>query len=306
MLNGSTQPSPPPAPSTRRAVIRAVRLEQWIKNALVFVPMVLKHRVNDPAVWLAGLTAFVALGCVASAGYLVNDLRDREHDRLHPSKRLRPIASGAVPASTAIGGALGLAAIGVVLAVTMLPSPFSWVLAAYGAGTTAYSLGLKRVEVLDVLVLAGLFVLRLSAGGAATDVALSPWLLTFAMFVFLSLAVVKRYGELALIRAGRAEGSPGRGYRVGDADLLRSVGVAAGTVSVVVLALYVMSDDVRVLYHRPTLLLLVCPALLFWVLRIWMLADRGELDDDPLVFTMRDPLAWATAAGVLAMLWLAA
>ena len=304
-MNGSTQPSPPAGPSGPFPAIRAFRLEQWIKNTLAFVPMVLNHQVTDPSLWLAGLVAFVALGCVASAGYLVNDLRDREHDRLHPSKRSRPIAAGTLSAPAAIAWIAALVTIGVALAATSLPPAFLWTLIAYGAGTTAYSLGLKRVAILDVLVLAGLFVVRLEAGGAATDVALSPWLLTFAMFVFLSLAIVKRYGELAMVRAGRAEGSPGRGYRVDDADLLRSVGVAAGTVSVVVLALYVMSDDVRVLYARPTLLLLVCPALLFWVLRIWMLADRGELDDDPLVFTTRDPFAWATAAGVLAVLWLA-
>jgi 4-hydroxybenzoate polyprenyltransferase len=305
-LNGSTRPSPPAGASTSRSPIRALRFEQWVKNTLVFVPMILAHRVAEPAVWLNGLAAFFALGCVASAGYLVNDLRDREHDRLHPVKRLRPIAAGRLSVRAAVGLTVALVAIGAVLAVAALPPAFAWTLAAYAAGTTAYSLGLKRVAVLDVLVLAGLFVLRLTAGGAATAVELSPWLLTFAMFVFLSLAIVKRFGELAIVRDLRADGSPGRGYRVEDRDLLRSVGVAAGTVSVVVLALYVMSNDVRELYARPSALLLVCPALLFWILRLWMLADRGELDDDPLVFTMRDPLAWATGAAVLTVLWFAA
>lgn len=304
-MNEPTRTSRPTRFATPGAPIRALRLEQWVKNLLVFVPMVLAHRVDDWALWRDGLGAFFAFGFVASAGYLVNDLRDRDHDRLHPVKRLRPLASGRMSRRTALAVATGLAAAAVVLAGFTLRPEFAWSLAAYAVGTTTYTLGLKRIAILDVLVLAGLFVLRLTAGGAATGVSPSPWLLAFAMFVFLSLAVVKRFGELALVRDRRAVGAPGRGYRVEDRGLLRAVGVAAGMVSVVVLALYVLSNDVRVLYARPTVLLLVCPALLYWILRLWMVADRCELDDDPLVFTMRDPLAWAIGAAVLAMLWFA-
>jgi len=287
------------------AVLRGMRPHQWVKNVLVLVPAVLAHRIGEIAVWIDGLLAFAILGLAASAGYLANDVRDRDHDRAHPRKRNRPVAAGDLAPGVATTAAVVLLVAAFAAAIATLPVVFGVTLAVYVAGSVAYSVALKRVAVLDVLVLAGLYAVRLAAGGAATGVVLSPWLLVFAMFVFVSLAVAKRHAELAAVEDRDGTHAPGRGYRVEDRDVLRIVGLATGCVSVLVIALYVLSDEVRALYSHPNVLLLVGPPLLYWILRLWLLADRGALHDDPLVFTLRDRVAWIAGAVVAAVLWFA-
>jgi 4-hydroxybenzoate polyprenyltransferase len=282
------------------AVLHALRLHHWVKNLLVFVPLLLAHRAGEPGLLADALVAFLAFGCVASTVYVLTDLVDREADRQHPRKRRRPFAAGelSVPAG-ALLAALGLAA-GAALAAT-LPPNFRLLLAAYAGTSFMYSLWLKRVVVLDVLVLAGLYALRVLGGAAATGVPASEWLLSFAMFVFLSLALLKRASELV----ATTEDLPGRGYRAVDRESVFSLGAASGYLSVLVLALYVASDDVRRLYAHPERLWLLCPLLLYWVSRLWIEARRGNVSDDPVVHAVKDPVSYVVLALGAGVVWLA-
>ncbi len=270
-----------------RLLSRALRLHQWAKNLLVFVPVLAAHR-SDGALAQACL-AFVAFGLCASSVYLLNDLLDLPHDRLHATKRRRPFASGALSPAVAPGlmaGLLGLT----LLCTVMLPSGFLAMLALYYAITLAYSFVLKRRAVWDVVTLAGLYTLRIFAGAAATAIQISPWLLAFSLFLFFCLAVVKRLTELTLfVRAGSGEPGPaGRGYAREDLDMLRSMATSSGYMAVLVLALYVNSSEVTPLYRHPSALWALCPILLFWVSRVLMLSNRGMMNDDPVVFALRD------------------
>jgi 4-hydroxybenzoate polyprenyltransferase len=272
------------------ALPRALRVSQWIKNLLVFVPLVVDHRLLDPPLFVAATTAFVAFCLAASGGYVLNDLLDLQADRAHQTKRRRPFAAGELQPRHGwlllpllIGGA-------VALGVFALPLDFVGLLLLYLAITIAYSTWLKRLAVLDVLLLAGLYTLRMLAGGAATGVTPSAWLLAFAMFLFLSLAFLKRYSEMR--EAGPAEPVNRRGYRAGDLAWLGSMGGASGYLSVLVLALYLNSEQVVTLYRRPTLLWLVCPLLLYWTGRLWFLANRGEIHEDPIVAAVNDRVSY--------------
>lgn len=278
------------------ALNRALRTYQWVKNVLLFVPMLMAHRVFEPDLWAQAALGFAAFSLCASFGYVVNDLVDREADRRHPVKRHRPFASGAL--SPAFGFVLApvLLAVSFGLAWAALPAAFLVALAAYLAATLAYSFALKRRPVTDVLVLAGLYTLRILAGGAATGIEVSEWLLGFSMFFFLSLAVLKRYAELRLLEADPAASLHGRGYRGVDLALLRTGGLAAGFLSVLVLVLYVTSPEVQVLYERPALLWLVGALLLHWILRVWLLAGRGEVHDDPILWAAKDGGSYVVAA----------
>lgn len=278
-------------------LLRALRAHQWVKNLLVFAPLLLAHRVFEPGLLLRCAGAFVAWSLCASAGYLFNDLLDAEADRRHPYKMRRPVAAGTLGRSAAAWAAVALLAAGLALAFACLPTAFGLMLLLYLALTVAYTALLKRLVIVDVLVLAGLYTLRVLAGGFAAGVEVSPWLLAFSMFLFLSLAFVKRYTEL---RAGGADGGlQRRGYTAGDTELLRSFGTAAGYLSVLVLALYInQSREVTHLYRRPGALWLIGPCLLYWVTRVWLLAHRGRLHDDPVVFTVKDPASYAVGAAV--------
>ncbi len=286
------------------AAVRALRVQQWVKNLLLFVPTVLDHRLTDPATVLRAGLAFAAFSLAASGAYVLNDLLDIEADRRHRVKRGRPFASGLVPAVAGwvMAPALILAAF---LAAWPLRAPeFAALLALYVLTTTAYSAHLKRVAVLDVLVLAGLYTLRVLAGVAATGVRFSTWLLAFSMFLFLSLAFLKRYAELTGYEAGEKEMLLRRGYQRADREWLGAMGGASGYLSVLVLALYINSEEVVILYHRPLVLWLICPLLLFWTSRMWLLAYRGRVDEDPIVATLRDPASYVV--GVLVALVLLA
>jgi len=298
-----------PAPAWSRTrwfgLVRALRVQQWVKNLLLVVPTVLDHRLTDPPTLLRAGLAFGAFCCAASGAYVLNDLLDIEADRRHQSKRHRPFASGLVP--PAAGWVLAPALIGTAALVALLleSPPFAGLLALYVVSTTAYSVYLKRIAVLDVLVLAGLYTLRVLAGVAATGVKFSTWLLAFSMFLFLSLAFLKRYAELTSFEAGERELLSRRGYQRGDREWLGALGGASGYLSVLVLALYINSEQVVVLYRSPLLLWLVCPLLLFWISRLWLLAYRGEIDEDPIVATVRDPASYAVGVLVALVLYAA-
>jgi len=293
-----------PRPPFRSALFRALRVHQWSKNGLVLVPLLLAHQVTDLERVLKGVLAFIAFSLVASAVYIVNDLLDLESDRQHPFKRLRPLAAGLMPIPVAFAIVPLAVASGLVIGVTLLPGLFAGILLLYLGSTTAYSCALKRIAILDVLALAGLYTLRVLAGAVATRVPVSPWFLAFSLFFFLSLAFVKRYSELR--RAG-GEGEVldylrARGYVVEDADLLRSVGTTSGYLAVAILALYMNSPEVHVLYRRPGALWLIGPLLLYWVTRVWFLAHRGRLHGDPVVFALTDGPSYVLAGLVGALL----
>ena len=277
-----------------RVVAKAMRVHQWAKNVLIFVPVLAAHQAAPPTT-LRAAVAFAAFSLCASSVYLLNDLLDLPHDRMHPSKRRRPFASGALPLPWApalialtLGGGLCLAA--------FLPASFLLMLVIYYACTVSYSFALKRQMVADVLMLAALYTIRVFAGAAATAIAVSPWLLAFSMFLFFSLAVVKRQSELTLLgRAGRNEAS-GRGYLLEDLHMLHSMAASSGYMAVLVLALYINSTDVLPLYRTPQALWLLCPVLLFWISRMLMLSQRGRMNDDPVVFALTDRVSLLTGA----------
>jgi len=286
------------------ASIRALRVHQWAKNLLILVPLFASHRMGDPAlVGLAGL-ALLSFSLTASSAYLLNDLLDLRSDRAHPRKRLRPLASGqlSIPAGFLLCAATLVAG---VAAAAFLPAVFQATLAAYLALTLAYSFGLKRVAMLDVISLAGLYTLRIVAGGVAIGAPASFWLLAFAMFIFFSLALVKRYAELVSLEGDGIGAAPGRGYAGHDAEIVLSIGSASAMVSALVLALYINGETVRDLYSRPAVLWLLCPVLLYWVSRIWLLAARGQMHDDPVVFALRDKASYFVAAVGAAVVWAA-
>ena len=286
-----------------RSWVRALRPHQWLKNLLVFLPVILAHRLLDPTAVRGALIATVAFCFCASSAYVVNDVLDRAADRRHPTKQSRPFASGALPVRA------GLAVAGLLLALAFIvasaaPAAFPVWLGLYYSLTIAYSLWFKRVPVLDVLILAALYTLRVLAGGAAARVEPSFWLLAFSMFIFLSLALVKRYAEIEATTASPGDLVLGRGYRGDDVALLLGIGPAAGFVAVLVLALYINSPESLLHYRHPQVLWLICPLLLYWVTRVWFLTARGRMHDDPVVFAARDwvslVVAGLTAAAVIA------
>lgn len=284
---------------------QAMRPHQWIKNLLVFLPLLAAHRLHDGLAVSQALLAFIAFSLCASGVYLQNDLFDLAADRHHPRKRLRPFASGALQALQGVQAAAVLILLGLLLALAVSPA-FMAVLLLYLLLTAAYSLYLKTQALLDVSVLAGLYTLRLLAGSTATGIRSSFWLLAFAMFMFLSLGIVKRYAELLQQAANTRSGSHSeRGYTQADAPLLLVLGCAAGFSAVLVLALYVNSTASLLLYHQPRLLWLLCPLLLYWIARVWLLTSRGQMHDDPTVFALRDRSSRVIALLGLLIVWLA-
>lgn len=270
-----------------RPLLKALRPHQWAKNILVFVPLATSHRLADALSVQQTLLAFLAFGLSASSVYLLNDMLDLAADRQHPRKRRRPFASGALPlpAGFLLVPLLVLAAAAL---AALLPPLFGGALAAYYLLTLAYSFSLKRLVLIDTITLAGLYTVRIIAGAAAIGVPLSFWLLLFSVFLFFSLALVKRYAELEdMQREGRLTAA-GRGYHVEDLPVLHSLGTASGYLCVLVLALYINSPQVAALYPTPQAIWLLCPVLLYWVSRIWLLAHRGEMHDDPVVFALKD------------------
>ena len=272
-----------------RARARAMRLHQWSKNILVFVPIIMAHEIVDPRVLANGAIAFLAFSLVSSSVYLVNDLLDLQADRAHKIKRARPLAAGDVSGAEGFILASLLLVLGLMLTIVAGVPFLGAMLLGYFAMSFAYSCFFKRIAIMDVLVLAGFYTLRIFAGSAATNIRISVWLLAFSMFFFFSLALVKRYSELIDDDPGMTRS---RGYFPGDRPQIATFGVASGFVSVLVLVLYVMNPEVTVLYRHPSVLLFICPLLLYWISRIWMLTTRGMMHDDPIIFALHDRLSY--------------
>lgn len=290
-------------PAGLRTWARALRLHHWVKNVLLFVPLLAAHHWSDGAGWLNAVLGFIAFGLCASSVYLANDLLDLESDRHHPRKRHRPLAAGALSIPAAVLAAPLLVAASYAIAWQVNAAFVVW-LTIYFVLTCCYSLGLKRLILVDCLTLAILYTLRIIAGTVAVQVSMSFWALTFSGSLFLSLALVKRYAELLVQKAAGRDKAHGRGYVIGDAPVLRSLGVAAGYMAVVVLALYLNSEAVRQLYRTPELLALAVPIVVFWVSWLWLCATRGEMHDDPLVFAFKDR-ASLVAGGLFALVMVA-
>lgn len=275
-------------PSTKFAVyLRALRTHQWLKNLLVIVPLLAAHQLQSLQTLTQVMYAFIAFSLCASSVYVLNDLLDLDADRQHVRKRIRPFAACNIPIWQ------GMLMVPILLSAAfvvsfLLPTHFSLVLAAYFIMTLAYSVRLKRQVIVDVMLLAGLYTMRIIAGAAATVIKPSFWLLAFSMFIFLSLALIKRYSELLITLQNNKQAAAGRGYCVNDLPLLMSIGTSSGLGSVLILSLYLNNPETNIMYPNITWLWLMPPLLLYWISRMWMKAHRGQVDDDPVVFAARD------------------
>ena len=293
--------------TTPKTLASALRIHQWVKNLLVFVPLVLGGAIGDSGAVLKALLCFVAICVLASSTYLINDLFDVANDRRHPSKRYRPLASGGLHPVPAVGLALSGTLIGLGIGASI-----SWSvlfgLAGYLALTLAYSLRLKRVPIVDAVTLGGLYTWRLFVGVLAAGVTFSAWLMVFSFAFFLSLALAKRHAEITNMITANRTALAGRGYRTCDAPFVMNMGVAAGVSSILIFILYLIEGAFRAAYFTAPTVLWVCPAiLLLWISRVWMLAGRGDLHEDPVEFAIKDPkssilAAIAAAAVLMAML----
>jgi len=284
-------------PHAVKSLVRAMRPHQWLKNLLVLVPVFAAHTYGDWASLRGALLGFFVYGLTASSVYILNDLVDLPSDRKHARKRLRPFAAGnlSLPLGWLAAATLLLVAFG--LASLALPTAFVGVLAFYFVLTLAYSYRLKQIALVDVLTLAGLYTLRIIAGARAASVPLSFWLLLFSVFFFLSLAFIKRFSELRGARKSGNEGQlGGRGYSAVDLEMISSMGISAGNIAVLVLALYIQDSHTTVLYRTPKFIWIACPLLLFWTSRMWLATHRGQMHDDPIVYAAKDKTTWGVAA----------
>ncbi len=281
------------APPSLRTWVNALRGHHWAKNLLLFLPLLLSHNLSLQPL-LRTAAGFVLYGFCASGLYILNDLLDLHSDRGHPWKKERPFAAGqlSIPDGIFVSFSLLAAAFGL---GSLLDLKFGLALAGYAALTMLYSLYLKKIALLDVFVLSSFYSFRILAGALISATPLSQWFLAFAMFFFLSLAIAKRYSELLHANDLVASGNSGRSYHVHDRELLLAFGVASSFSAVVVFSLYVQSRDVRVLYSSPEWLLLLCPIVLYWLGRTWLLAHRGELKEDPVTLAIRDRVSYVVA-----------
>jgi len=299
--------------------LRAVRLHQWAKNTLIFVPLLLAHQWNAATI-TGAVVAFFSFGMCASATYIINDLLDLETDRRHPRKRRRPFAAGDLSAISGVFAVLLLLAMATALAVALpaivsaaagydaLEKPYSFLgwLGLYTVTTLIYSLYLKRRLLLDVFVLSGLYTIRILAGWGATGVEVSAWLAGFSVFFFLSLAYVKRFSELKSLGERGDASTSGRGYGIGDLEMLRALGVGSAYAAVVVMTLYINNgSNASALYHHPVRLWMVVPVLLLWLSHVWMLASRGQMHDDPVIYAVTDKRSLFLGVLMAAVVWFA-
>lgn len=291
-----------PAPSgVMMAFVRGLRPHQWPKNLLLFLPIFAAHRFDDAEVLAPTALGFLAFCILASALYMLNDLLDLSSDRRHPDKKNRPFATGRLPIlfglaimPVMVGGALTLG--------WWVSIEFLMILCLYAFVSVSYSFSLKNIAILDVVILALLYVLRIISGGIVAEITVSFWLLSFSMFLFFSLAVMKRYAELVSLFQQKKVSMPGRGYRTSDLDIVREVGVASGFVAVLVLALYINSESVTLAYTYPKNLWALCPLLIYWIGYMWLTACRGRMHHDPVIFTLRDRTSLAVGLAGLVIL----
>jgi 4-hydroxybenzoate polyprenyltransferase len=285
---------------------KALRLHQWMKNFLVFIPLLASHQIYNPHLLFQGFLAFLFFGLCASSVYILNDLLDLTDDRHHVSKRKRAFASGLIPIRTGLALFPCLLITSFIGAALTLPLAFCAALGCYYLLTLAYSLSLKRHMALDVITLAILYTMRIIAGTFALGLDLTFWMLAFSTFMFLSLALVKRFAELKDARQkGNTEKARGRGYYPSDLEMISSLGAASGYLAIMVLALYIHDEQTTSLYQYPQIIWLACPMLLFWMTRIWMLTHRGHMHEDPVVFAIKDRVSMVTGILLAAVFWLA-
>ena len=282
------------------ALAKALRVHQWAKNLLVFLPLLLAHSFRNAASVLAAVAAFFCFSLTASATYIFNDLLDLESDRVHLNKRKRAFAAGNLSVASGLGIGFTLAVVALITAA-YLPRKFLIYLLLYFVTTLAYSLSLKKIVLVDVVVLSSLYTIRMLAGSEATHDPVSPWLAAFSIFLFLSLAMVKRFSELQNLHARGATPTNARGYLLSDIEQLRSFGTSSAYASIVIFALYINGRDVVALYHHPTRMWLITPLLILWISRVWLLASRGLLDEDPVVFALKDRMSLLLCLGVAAV-----
>jgi 4-hydroxybenzoate polyprenyltransferase len=286
------------------ALLRLVRPHHWVKNLLLLVPLVTSHRVADIVAVMNELRAIAAMCLIAGTVYIVNDLVDLSSDRMHRSKRFRPLAAGdvSVRAAAVLGGVLALA--GGLLAASLPQAVAVWI-AIYVALATSYSLWLKRRPIVDVLALTSLYTVRVQIGAAAIAVPLSTWLLLFTVSLFLSLALLKRYSELDDAARKQTDVGPGRGYRLSDRRSIGQFGTSSACLATLVVVLYANSAEAATNYSATNVLWGLAPLLAFWLSRAWFVAFRGEMHDDPIVYALRDPASYAVVAAMAGLTYLA-
>jgi 4-hydroxybenzoate polyprenyltransferase len=287
------------------ALWRALRPQQWIKNVLIFVALILSHNASNSRMILKALLAFLIFSLCASAVYLLNDIVDRALDRQHPEKKHRPIAAG----KFSIPGALTMMAIVLLISFSLALATGNRglveLLTLYFALTLAYSYYLKRIVILDVMTLAGLYTLRIFFGAVAIGTPISEWLLAFSVFFFLSLALIKRFSSLSRMEVNNTGMLAGRAYGRSDMPMIATLGASSASVSTLVMALYINAPEVYTLYPRPRILWLVCVLQLYWICRLWLLAHRGQLTEDPIVFASQDRISYLIGILTLLIIWLA-
>jgi len=293
----------PPRPFKFRLVIKALRLHQWAKNTLLFVPLMAAHNLSVES-WLVTLLAFIAFGLCASATYVINDLFDLASDRAHPRKRARPFAAATLTIQFGVTLVLILLPLSLLLAAA-ISLPFFGLMVLYVTATLLYSARLKQLAIVDVLLLASLYTHRILAGGLVSAVVISSWLLAVSLFMFLSLALVKRCAELEFMSGDGNVALAGRGYRTSDLSYLISMGIASGFVAVMLLALYVDSQVGGSVYPHAEILWLILPLMLFWIMRLWLKISRMEIQDDPLLFAITDRASWIVATLIACVAFLA-
>ena len=276
-------------------IIRGIRVHQWVKNLLLFVPLFGAHKFLEIDRLMQVFLGFLSFSFLASSVYLTNDLIDINSDRKHPKKKKRPIAAGTLSLSYAFILTPILLALGFTTGY-FVSKDFFGILFIYFIITTLYSFYLKKVPLLDIILLASLYTIRIVAGTYAANVYISKWLIAFSMFIFFSLACVKRYSELQLMRSLSREKAEGRGYRSSDMEQIGIFGTISGYIAILVSTLYITSDEVATLYKNPEILWFICPILFYWISRVWLLASRGDMHEDPIVFALRDKTSYIIGA----------
>jgi len=286
--------------------IKVIRLHQWSKNALLFLPLLMSHKFFEIDLVVKLIMAFFSFGLCASAGYIINDISDIEADKKHLNKQKRPFASGRV--STKSGKRIiPILLLGsLLLAYNFVSTPFTVVLIIYFISTMFYTLYLKEKIFIDVIVLGALYTLRVLAGGLAVNIEVSTWLMGFSWFFFLSLAIMKRYADLVQIKNNNEIKLSGRGYLVVDKNIVQQAGIASGFIAMLVLVLYINSTNVINLYHTPILVWLAIPFLLYWLVRMWIITNRGEISIDPVIFALCDKRTYIVISCIVLILILAA
>jgi len=292
-------------PATNKGItryIRALRLHQWVKNTLIFLPLILAHKFTSISGYVDVLAGFIAFGMIASSNYIINDLLDLGSDRRHPTKRMRPFASGEVSIIAGLVQAALLFLAGLLLALKV-GTGFLFYMLIYLVATIVYSYAVKSIVILDIIILASLYTLRLVAGAAAIHEPVTFWLLAYSLFIFFSLASVKRYAEL--LRLDVNEKASGRGYVQEDLGFVRNMGISSGLISVLVFALYLNDPGIISKYQTPEWLWMITPLLLYWIARIWHLTYHGKMHDDPVVFALKDKPSYILAGLIVISIFMA-